>query len=161
MSINDASIEQLFARMARSGRLNLLLIANPTEDLPGTQQEADRVEQLLNPMQASIRLRKLSGKQATLKAVREEIVQADILHYCGHAFFDAPGEESSGLMLANGENLTLAEMRTLLRLPALRSSTLVKLAVFVASRQELSPVQRSQSSFCAAASKPTWEHIGK
>lgn len=117
MSISDASIAQLFARMAKSGRLNLLLIANPTGDLPGTEQEADRVKQLIKPLGASVRLRILSRAQATVKAAREEIAQADIFHYCGHAFFDAPGEDSNGLTLANNENLTLAEMRTIVQLP--------------------------------------------
>jgi CHAT domain-containing protein len=34
-----------------------------------------------------------------------------VLHYCGHAFFDGPGERESGLELAGRERLTLADLR--------------------------------------------------
>ena len=37
LAVSGAAVEQLFARMPKSGQLNLLLIANPTEDLPGTE----------------------------------------------------------------------------------------------------------------------------
>ena len=117
LAISKATPEQLFTRMAKSGQLNLLLIANPRGDLAGTEVEAKQVQALVRPLNESIRLRILFRQQATIKAVQEELANADILHYCGHAFFDAPGDDNSGLLLAGDEILTSAEMKKLARLP--------------------------------------------
>jgi CHAT domain-containing protein len=117
LAISNATTEQLFTRMAKSGQLNLLLIANPRGDLAGTEVEARQVQALLKPLSESIKLRVLLRQQATVKAVRDELARADILHYCGHAFFNAPGEGANGLMLAGDEILTLAEMRKVDHLP--------------------------------------------
>ncbi len=117
LAISGATIEQLFSRMPKIGQLNLLLIVNPRGDLPGTEAEAKQVQALLKPLSESIKLRVLFRQQATVHAVREELARADVLHYCGHAFFDAPGEDANGLLLAEGKVLTLQEMRSVVRLP--------------------------------------------
>jgi CHAT domain-containing protein len=117
LAIGNATTEQLFTRMPKSGQLNLLLIANPRGDLAGTEVEARQVQALLKPLSESIKLRVLFRQQASVNAVREELARADILHYCGHAFFDAPGEDANGLLLAGNEVLTMKEMQSVVRLP--------------------------------------------
>jgi CHAT domain-containing protein len=117
LAVSGASVEQLFARMPKSGQLNLLLIANPTEDLPGTETEAKAVQEILRPCSDAIQVQLLAGPRATKQAICDGLAHADIVHYCGHAFYEGPGEESSGLLPAGRETLTLKEMRSLGILP--------------------------------------------
>ena len=75
----------------RGEDLRVLLVVDPTRDLPGAQREAERVLALGKQMPA-LRITLLSGEQATRAAVISELrSQAwDVLHYSGHAFLD-PG----------------------------------------------------------------------
>jgi pimeloyl-ACP methyl ester carboxylesterase len=99
--------------------LGVLLIANPTLDLPGAEDERVRVSELLGRSR-SVRLAEISGKEATLARVTAEIESGrfDVLHFAGHAFFDAAQPGESGLVLNDGE-LTGAALSALRRLPPL------------------------------------------
>jgi hypothetical protein len=106
---------------ARSGQreLGVLLIANPTLDLPGAEEERVRVAALLSRSR-SVRLVEISGKEATLARVTAELESGrfDVLHFAGHAFFDVTHPGESGLVLTDGE-LTGAALSALRRLPPL------------------------------------------
>ena len=96
----ECPIERLFARPPKAGALEVLLIVNPTEDLPGTEEEARAVTRILEQSKDRVKLTVLTGQSATRTAVQAALAQADVLHYCGHAFFDGPGRDQSGLILA-------------------------------------------------------------
>ncbi len=99
--------------------LAILLIANPTGDLPGAEAERQRIAQLLGHRK-NFRLTEVVGEAATLARVTAEFESGrhDVIHYAGHASFDAERSGDSGLMLADGE-LTGSHLSALSRLPPL------------------------------------------
>jgi CHAT domain-containing protein len=66
---------------------------------------------VLKQQKDRISLTVLSEGKATKAALLEAFPKTDVLHYCGHAFFDGPGEGDSGLILAGDNALTLADLR--------------------------------------------------
>ena len=117
LAVEGVPIERLFAKPPKAGPLDVLLIVNPTEDLPDTEKEAKVVSRILEQSKDRVKLKVLTGPQATRAAVQAALTQADVLHYCGHAFFNGPGREESGLILAGREPLTLADLEKIPSLP--------------------------------------------
>ena len=99
--------------------LAVLLITNPTQDLPGAEAERQRIAQLLGRSK-SIRVTEVNGEAATLARITAEFESGrhDVIHYAGHASFDAQRPGDGGLMLADGE-LTGSHLAALGRLPPL------------------------------------------
>jgi hypothetical protein len=99
--------------------LGVLLIANPTGDLPGAELERERIAAILG-RSAALRVTEVAGDAATLARVTAEFESGrfDVIHYAGHAFFDPRHPGESGLVLADGE-LTGAALAALGRLPPL------------------------------------------
>jgi len=99
--------------------LAVLVIANPTNDLPGAEDERARVVEILGKARG-VGVTEITGDAATLARVTSELEsgQYDVIHYAGHAFFDAQRPGESGLVLADGE-LAGAALSTLRRLPPL------------------------------------------
>ena len=92
-----------------SDKLKVLLVIDPMDDLPNARMEGAKVQEILKS-QVRVELKKLPGREATKAAFLRELAKADVLHYCGHAFFNGPGEDESGLILANGQYFTLADI---------------------------------------------------
>ncbi|HEU5133980.1 MAG TPA: CHAT domain-containing protein [Steroidobacteraceae bacterium] len=99
--------------------LAILLIANPTGDLPGAEAERQRIAKLLG-RNKYLRLTEVAGEAATLARVTAEFESGrhDVIHYAGHASFDAQRPGDGGLLLADGE-LTGSHLSALSRLPPL------------------------------------------
>ena len=119
LSIPELALERQFSRPAKKGKLKVLLIVNPTGDLPGTVTEANAVKELLLSKPDGLDLVELWQEKATVKNVVAALQEADLLHYCGHAFFDGPEAQRSGLILAGGVEFTgedLARVGTLPRM---------------------------------------------
>ena len=116
--VDGVPMERLFAKQPKSGPLNVLLIVNPTEDpnLSAAKKEADAIKSILIQHKQTIRLTELPGKKATVSAVGLALGRADILHYCGHAFFDGGEPDESGLILAD-DKMTLANLVNISSLP--------------------------------------------
>lgn len=110
LAVSGVPVERLFARPSKSDRFNVLLVIDPTGDLPGTVTEGEAVRAILE-QQDGVDLRTLRQDEATKQAFLEALESTDVLHYCGHAFFDGPGETQSGLVLAGREAVTLAAVR--------------------------------------------------
>lgn len=106
-------------RPPRTGRLGVLVVINPTGNLPGADKEGDALLEALKdgPFDVST----LRGGRATVEAVKQAIAdpKIDVFHYCGHAFFKGPGPRDSGLVCAGGEHLTLEDMRDVRVVPRL------------------------------------------
>jgi hypothetical protein len=116
LQVSDVGLDEGLGRPPHIGRLNVLLVVNPTKDLAGADAEADAVcEQLQS---TGVNFAELRHEEATAEAVLKALGDpaVDILHYCGHAFFDGPGETESGLNCADGP-LTLADLRQLQHVP--------------------------------------------
>ena len=105
---------------SRTPGLDMLLVVNPTEDLPGAEEEGARIEGLFG-RRPGIRLTVLHGR----KARRRELLgcfssgRFDVVHYAGHAFFDPAHRARSGIVCHGGEVLSGADLAGLAQLPAL------------------------------------------
>ncbi|HUF56767.1 MAG TPA: CHAT domain-containing protein [Thermohalobaculum sp.] len=101
--------------------LDVLLVVDPTEDLPGAREEGQRVRQILEAMRPAVSLRELRGPEAR----RQELLNCfssgefDVVHYAGHAFFDERDPARSGLVCAFDEVLSGADVAALGSLPSL------------------------------------------
>ncbi len=100
LAVSGVSIRQLFAKPPRAGNLRVLVVINPLGDLDGAELEGRAIRSALEgDGMESIEPVVLHGKDATKPAFLEKLAYADVLHYCGHAFFDGAGAEESGLSL--------------------------------------------------------------
>jgi pimeloyl-ACP methyl ester carboxylesterase len=100
--------------------LDVLLVVNPTGDLEGAAAEGDRVESLLGKRK-DIRIVRINGGDATHARLLEEFRSGryDVLHYAGHAFFDAQEPGRSGIICADQKVLSGPDLATVSELPAL------------------------------------------
>jgi hypothetical protein len=107
------------ARRRTQKELGVLVIANPTGDLPGAELERERIAKILGASRA-VRVTEVAGEAATLARVTAEFESGrhDVIHYAGHAWFDVHRPGESGLVLADGE-LTGTALAALGRLPPL------------------------------------------
>jgi hypothetical protein len=107
------------SRRREQHELGVLIIANPTRDLPGAEAERERVAGILRKV-SRVHLTEVSGEAATQSRISGELESGrhDVVHYAGHAFFDAKRPGESGLVLADGE-FTGAHLSALGRLPPL------------------------------------------
>jgi CHAT domain-containing protein len=104
---------------AADARLKALLIANPTEDLPGAAEEARKLRLLFES--AGMTLEILAGAAATRSRILARLAaeRYDVLHFAGHAYFDADEPGRSGLLCAGEEVLRSDDLAGLANLPAL------------------------------------------
>jgi len=99
--------------------LRVLLIVDPTGDLPGAAAEGAALQQLFARSKVTFDL--LAARDAT----RERVLAAlgtggfDVLHFAGHAFFDALQPEQGGLVCAGKEVLRADHLANISVLPAL------------------------------------------
>jgi CHAT domain-containing protein len=98
----------------------VLLVVNPTEDLPGAEKEGKRLLELFNKTPRG-RVVTIRGAEATKNRLRTEFSSGkyDLLHYAGHAFFDVAKPARSGIICHGGEVLSGAELAELGHLPSL------------------------------------------
>jgi len=99
--------------------LQVLMIVDPTLDLPGAADEGAALARMLRAGGASVEL--LSGAAATRDVTLRAFGSGrhDVLHFAGHGFFDADDPGRSGLVCASGEVLRGADVARLRDLPAL------------------------------------------
>jgi hypothetical protein len=104
---------------AGDGPLRVLLVVDPTEDLPGAAAEGSALQELLR--EHDVALDVLQGRQATRKRVLAALSAGtfDVLHFAGHAFFDARQPADGGLVCAGKEVLRGVDLAGLGTLPAL------------------------------------------
>ncbi len=89
----------------------ILVVGNPTLDLPAARDEAQRIAaQFADPVL-------LLEDQATEAAVRAQIATAPLVHLATHGILDAESPLNSAVALAGGEALSVYELM-LLRLQA-------------------------------------------
>jgi CHAT domain-containing protein len=100
-------------------KLRVLLVVDPTEDLPGAAAEGAALEPLLGQRGAEIE--KLTGAAATRDRLRGLLRSGrfDVLHFAGHGHFDPAKPGESGLVCARDELLRGVDLDGIGDLPAL------------------------------------------
>lgn len=115
----NMSVAKWLEQRREEPSMNVLLVVNPTGDLPGATVEGGRIEQLCVGKPRVI-LTKLVGAEATRARLLEEFSSGkyDVLHYAGHASFD-PGHPARSGLLCSDAPLTGADLAGLAKLPSL------------------------------------------
>lgn len=101
-------------------KLRVLLIVNPTEDLPGAESEGKRIQALLSS-DPVFQIDTLWREEATWSAVRAGFRSGDfdVIHYAGHAFFDPHRRSRSGIVCHGKQVLSGLDLVNIEKLPAL------------------------------------------
>jgi pimeloyl-ACP methyl ester carboxylesterase len=100
-------------------KLQVLMVVDPTLDLPGAADEGAALSRMLRAGGADVEL--LSGAAATCRALLREFGSGrhDVLHFAGHGFFDPGDPGRSGIVCAGQEVLRGRDLDALAHLPAL------------------------------------------
>ena len=104
----------------REREFNVLLVINPTGDLPGAVEEGERVSKMLAQLPGA-GITAIRGGDATRARLLAEFRSGDYdaIHFAGHAFFDAAAPASSGILCAGGRVLSGADLAAMDSVPAL------------------------------------------
>lgn len=116
----DLSVAGWLEERRLAERLRVLLIVNPTGDLPGAEKEGNRIKALLGGDPA-FHVDELWREAATWSAVRARFRSGDydVIHYAGHAFFDPVKRSRSGILCHGRQVLSGRDLIHLEKLPAL------------------------------------------
>jgi CHAT domain-containing protein len=117
---DNLSIAKWLEERRRDKMLRVLLVINPTGDLPAAEVEGRRVQELAkNHPAVSLRIVR---QDAATKAALVQLFQSgefDVVHYAGHAFFDPISPSRSGILCAGRQVLSGRELAGLGNLPSL------------------------------------------
>ena len=104
----------------REREFNVLLVINPTGDLPGAVDEGERVAKLLAQLPGA-GITAIRGGDATRARLLAEFRSGDYdaIHFAGHSYFDAAAPASSGILCAGGRVLSGADLAAMDSVPAL------------------------------------------
>ena len=99
--------------------LDILLVINPTGDLEGAEREGVIVRQLIKDV-PQVKVTEVAGKAATRERRLREFQSGayDVIHYAGHAMFDADDPGRSGIQCSD-KVLTGEDLAVVGNLPAL------------------------------------------
>lgn len=117
----DLAIAKWLEERQQGPTLDVLLVVNPTKDLPGATEEGERIKALFDRLGRSVRVVELPGDAAR----KQELLRCfasgefDVVHYAGHAFFDRLNPARSGIVCAGREVLSGADLAGVANLPSL------------------------------------------
>lgn len=91
-------------------KIRFLFIANPTGDLEGAEEEVDYIVKHLDP---DIEVEVLKRGQATNASILSALRSGkyDIIHYSGHAEFNADSPDESAIICANKRKIYAQEIK--------------------------------------------------
>jgi len=100
--------------------LQMLLVVDPTRDLPGAEEEGKRILAMASKNQG-IHVTPIIQGEATKRRLAAEFASGkyDIVHYAGHAYFDEANRSQSGILCAGDQVLSGRDLATLDSLPSL------------------------------------------
>jgi hypothetical protein len=104
----------------REREFHVLLVVNPTGDLPGAVEEGERVAKMLAQLEGA-GITVIRGGDATRTRLLAEFRSGDYdaIHFAGHAYFDPNAPASSGILCAGGRVLSGTDLAALESVPAL------------------------------------------
>lgn len=80
---------------------NILLVGNPTNDLPATVKECEAIQEIIR-VEEGAATKLLVGAQATLENVRTRMPNCDVLHFACHGTYVEGNPAESFLALSDG-----------------------------------------------------------
>ena len=91
--------------LGSAARANVLILANPTEDLPETEREAQELAIAIKGRYAEAVVTLFQGQEATKERFRSGITSGkyDLIHFAGHGDYDALDPGKSGIYFAGLE----------------------------------------------------------
>jgi hypothetical protein len=106
------SVDYQLGRPTKREKLKVLLIIDPTRDLAAARKEGEILKGFFNldENKKKFDVQPLENSQVTIDAVRDLLPSADIVHYCGHAFFEKADDGNSGLNFRNGTVLKASDL---------------------------------------------------
>lgn len=136
------SVAKWRAERQQARNLNVLLVVNPTEDLPGAVREAAKVRDVLREL-PSVQLTWIEGPEATRRRILEALSSGrhDLVHYAGHAYFDPVNPGRCGLVCAGQEILTGADLAGTNNLPSLFFYNACESARVRSRQPDLDPIE--------------------
>ena len=84
-------------------QLNMLIIADPTEDLEIAWREGVKIYEEFQKKENLVRIVLQSSDQVDLDFVKKNLWDYDLIHYAGHADYDPARPNKSGWMLSDGK----------------------------------------------------------
>jgi CHAT domain-containing protein len=104
----------------RAREFNVLLVINPTGDLPGAVEEGERVAAMLTQIEGA-GITAIRSDDATRARLLAEFRSGDYdaIHFAGHAWFDPEAPASSGILCAGGRVLSGSDLAAMDSVPAL------------------------------------------
>jgi hypothetical protein len=116
----DYSIAKWLERRRFDATLDILLVINPTEDLEGAECEGEIIRKMVQHV-PNVKVTEVRGRAATRERLLREFRSGnyDVIHYAGHASFDASSPGRSGLLCADHRTLSGDDLMTLADLPVL------------------------------------------
>ena len=121
LAVGGSRISTSFGGPRLSRKLSVGLVIDPTNNLAGARREGLAIKRTLVAMGNDVQLICLGEGDGDEPATREAVIgmlqQVDVLHYCGHAFFDENDRTRSGLLLKGNEILTAQDLSSLTPIP--------------------------------------------
>jgi tetratricopeptide (TPR) repeat protein len=90
-----------------------LIVANPSNNLPGAVVEAKTVAREIGSWPGSWSLQKLEGSEAQADAVSRRLKSVDLFHFAGHGRFAGIGGSDSSFLLADDQRLSVGQILVL------------------------------------------------
>jgi len=117
---DNLSIAKWLEQRRRDKTLQVLLVVNPTEDLPGAEAEGRRILELVQS-HPSVSVNAVRGADATKNALSQFFRSGDydVVHYAGHAFFNPARPSESGMICAGRQVLSGRDLAGVGNLPSL------------------------------------------
>jgi len=116
----DLSVAKWLESRRRDGILEILVVIDPTRDLPGAAEEGEALVEALAGI-SRVETTVLRGREAGWTALSEAFRSGDYdaVHYAGHAYFDRGDHAKSGIVCADHRVLSGADLAGMSHLPAL------------------------------------------
>ncbi len=116
----NMSIAKWLEKRKYEKTMEVLLVVNPTRDLPGAEAEGDRILDMIKQF-PSIKPHVLRGVQATKEALLSAFSSGrfDVIHYAGHAYFNTEKPARSGILCHGSQVLSGSDLAGVGNLPGL------------------------------------------
>ena len=93
--------------------INMLIIADPTEDLDWARKEGEFLFEQLSThfLERNLSLQLIGGRSVTKLSLLNTLLHTDIIHYCGHLHYNPKAPEESGWLLYGSKVIYAREIQ--------------------------------------------------